>query len=237
MIDKNSVCMRRIFVTLLLALLILRNDAFAQSLRFFEFTTQCGHGNWQDTSFLAATADTQVINQVLNDLQKPYDERRFISGSIDYGNGGYNHNQDHWFLWHFVPGEWELAEMAIEVCDGCPFSDIDADTAYWVGTLGIFCPWSGKPAREIPAPVILGPPEEDDWIQVFPNPATNVLFFHYNYASVLTISLYDLSGRELIRVPVFKGHELVLPFLKPQLCLLKIESGIHTSFILLKLGY
>ena len=34
---------------------------------------------------------------------------------------------------------------------------MDADTAYWLQTLGQFCPWSGRPAREISQPISIQP--------------------------------------------------------------------------------
>lgn len=133
----------------LLSILLGFSFSYAQTWRYFEFTTQCGHGAWQDSSFIAATNNPELIDTVLANLSRPPDQRKFITGSIQGGNDGYNHNADHWFLWHFIPNQWNLAEMAIEVCDGCPFSDVDADTTYWIQTLGQFCPWSGRPAREI----------------------------------------------------------------------------------------
>jgi hypothetical protein len=119
--------------------------------RFFEFSTStfCGHGNWQDTSFIASTSNQAVIDSVLANLARPLNQRNFINGPIDYGNGGHNHNANHWFLWHFMPSQWSLVELAMEVCDGCPYTDVDADTAYWVGNVGRFCPWSGRPVRDL----------------------------------------------------------------------------------------
>ncbi len=125
----------------------------AQTIRYFEFSTTCGHGNWQDTTFIASTSDQAVIDSVLANIARPLNQRKFINGNIDYGNGGHNHNASHWFLWHFIPNQWSLVEMTIELCDGCPYSDVDADTATWVGTIGLFCPWSGRPVREISNPL------------------------------------------------------------------------------------
>ena len=42
-----------------------------QPVHYFEFITTCGHGNWQDTSFIAATSDQAVIDTCLVDLNKP----------------------------------------------------------------------------------------------------------------------------------------------------------------------
>ena len=99
--------------------------ASAQNMRYFQFSVACGHGNWQDTAFVAATNDTALINTVLAEMAKPMEERMFINGPIAAGHAGYNRNATHWFKWHFVPNEWSLVEFAIEVCDGCPFTDTD----------------------------------------------------------------------------------------------------------------
>lgn len=45
--------------------------------------------------------------------------------------------------WHVDPVRMEWAELAIEVCDGRP-SDIEADKAYWIHTVGQYCPWGLK---------------------------------------------------------------------------------------------
>jgi hypothetical protein len=57
------------------------------------------------------------------------------NGALAYGDGGVNapHN------WHMV--DTTLADMTIEVCDGTA-TMVDEDTAYWVETVGRFCPWS-----------------------------------------------------------------------------------------------
>jgi hypothetical protein len=57
------------------------------------------------------------------------------NGALAYGDAGVNapHN------WHMV--DTELADITIEVCDGTA-SMVDEDVAYWVETVGRFCPWS-----------------------------------------------------------------------------------------------
>ena len=217
--------MKKIYFVTILSLVFLTFRSIAQSVHYFEFTTQCGHGNWQDTSFIAATADQDVIDSVLTDMAKPYDERRFISGFIDYGDGGFNHNAGHWFLWHFIPGQWELADAAIEVCDGCPYSDVDADTAYWIGVLGIFCPWSGKPAREVSGPADIGLAIPGDRIRIFPNPARDYIIIQSNTSSLLNVIVYDATGREIVKYSDFTCGELSLPGLKSGLYLLHCRDS------------
>jgi hypothetical protein len=220
--------MKKTFVILFLLLPLLMEKSISQSLRYFEFTTLCGHGNWQDTSFIAATNDQTVIDSVLTDLSRPYDERRFISGSIDHGNGGYNHNAGHWFLWHFIPGQWELADMSIEVCDGCPYSDVDADTAYWIGNLGTFCPWSGKPARELAAPVVVDFPYAKDLIAITPNPVINNIYIQRNFAGPVTITLFNSTGQIILILEDFSGNEISLPAVNVGLYFLKFDDGLNS---------
>ncbi len=172
-----------------------------QTMRYFQFTTtNCGHNNWQDTAFIAAASDTVLINQVLAELNNP--TSKFIAGPIAHGNGGYNHNASHWFLWHFIPNQWRLAENSIEVCDGCPYTDVDADTATWIGVLGNFCPWSGIPVREVSAPAGIVPDPAVSIIP-YPNPVSNRLFLRgvdvLYPAGTATLTLYNANGQLIMK--------------------------------------
>lgn len=175
--------------------------ANAQTTRYFEFTTACGHGNWQDTAFVAATSDQAVIDSVLANLTRPIEERKFIVGPIDYGNGGVNHNANHWFLWHFVTSEWDLADFAIEVCDGCPYTDVDADTAYWVGNIGQFCPWSGKPVREVSLVSGVKDPDFGQNVPLFyPNPAQGQITLELPDGEGATVQVFNALGHKLFQI-------------------------------------
>lgn len=208
-------------------LLLFQTGLMAQTTRYFEFSVpECGHANWQDTSFIAATDDPAIIADVLEDITKPFQERRFIIGPIDYGNGGHNHNAGHWFLWHFVPHEWSLTEAAIEVCDGCPFTDVDGDTAYWVGVVGQFCPWGGKPAREVDMPTSVDEPYATDSFQLYPNPATGRLFFYRKNPGILNVTMYDATGRMVLRQAVsLENQSLDMGHLAPGLYFVKGQDG------------
>lgn len=178
----------------------------AQTMRYFQFSVECGHGEWRDTSFIAATSNPVVIAAVLADLEKPIAERKLISGAIGYGDGGYNHNATHRFLWHFVPNEWNLVEVAAEVCDGCPYSDLDADTAYWVGNIGYYCPWSSKVAKEVLGTVGIFEPVLQHVITT-PNPVQTTLFVQLPEqfsGSVLTI--INILGTAVWETPLRVSH-------------------------------
>jgi len=192
--------MKRFFLFSIMSLCL--QLAHAQTTRYFEFTVTCGHGNWQDTSFIAATSDQAVIDSVLANIARPLEERQFIVGPIDYGNGGHNHNASHWFLWHFIPDEWNLADFAIEVCDGCPYTDVDADTAYWVGNLGQFCPWSGRPAREVSLVSDVNDPFAPAGEPLFfPNPAGNSVTLNLQNSEGVSIQLFNAVGQQVANVP------------------------------------
>ncbi len=45
------------------------------------------------------------------------------------------------WTWHVDPQNVSFADAAIELCDGLP-SYIEANKAYWLGTVGSYCPWS-----------------------------------------------------------------------------------------------
>ena len=45
--------------------------------------------------------------------------------------------------WHPDPSAMHFADFTIELCDGCPFH-IEANKAYWLGTVRQYCPWSAR---------------------------------------------------------------------------------------------
>ena len=112
-------------------------------LRYFEFVDTT-----HNETFVAATADPEVIDNVESQLTKPKDERNLhINGAIARGERDYNPG----YPWHFVEGEWNLAEVSVEVCDGRP-SFVTDDLDYWVDDVGRFCPWSSRVDREVDPP-------------------------------------------------------------------------------------
>lgn len=99
-----------------------------------------------EQDFHAVTGDANVIAAVRGQLELPENERTlFIIGPIERGDGG---GQNPPWNWHFVAGEWELAEVAIELCDGNAVL-VSQDVDYWVDTVGQFCPWGSYAAAEV----------------------------------------------------------------------------------------
>jgi hypothetical protein len=194
---------------LFLILLIAASGINSQSLRYFQFTTSCGHGKWQDSSFVAATSSQSVIDSVLAEFSRPLANRKFINGKITGGNAGYNHNAGHWFLWHFIPDQWSLVENAIEVCDECPFSDVDSDTTYWFGTVKQFCPWTSRPLKEVSKPMGIIEPAIDKKILLFPNPATDKIEITVQDDPSLFIEIYNATGKKMIDLNLTQGTRII----------------------------
>ena len=214
----------------LIMLLTLGFIGKAQTTRYFEFSTTCGHGNWQDTTFIASTSNQIIIDSVLANLARPINQRNFINGPIDYGNGGHNHNANHWFLWHFIPNQWSLVELAIEVCDGCPYTDVDADTAYWVGTVGQFCPWSGRPVREVSNPLGINDPIFENEISLYPNPAKDELNLKWNNLNNISVTIFNSVGQNLSTIILSKDKSIIdISGLQNGLYFLKINNGNKTG--------
>lgn len=149
----------------------------------------------RDTAFIVAATDPGLIAEARAQLLLPVHERFLIHGHLAHGDGGFNHNGDHAFLWHFPVDAWELGQMAVEVCDGRPYVDVDQDTAYWIGHLGFFCPWASYIGAELTTTGIerMGP----EGILVAPNPCADVLTVQLPPATAgrWTLALYDALGR------------------------------------------
>lgn len=194
--------------TILIAFLFIANLLNGQTMRYFEIGLKnpAIDWDWRDTSFVLAASDSALLAEIQAELARPVAERRHVSGPLEGGHGGFNHNSDYWFSWHIGANQWQFAEISAEVCDGRPYSDVEADTAYWIQTVGYYCPWSGYVKREISAPVSV--PEPSDPIAVFlpavPNPANEevLLSWELKRNAHVTLSITDALGRLTITVPL-----------------------------------
>jgi hypothetical protein len=165
-------------------------------LRYFEFTMQPSITiDWRDSSFVVATANQSVIDTLLVDMAKPLIDRRHIHGNIASGNGGYNKNAMHNFLWHFDENNWSTQSVSIEVCDGRPFNDVDLDTTYWLGTIKSYCPWACKVSREI-FPTAIDKIDFEKTIQLYPIPASDFIVVLGKYGS-FKYCIINTTGQEL----------------------------------------
>jgi hypothetical protein len=206
---KEKLMLKKLILTSIL-ILTLGIISQAQTTRYFEFTTNCGQsGHWQDSTFIAAATNPVLIDTVLANLARPINQRKFISGPIDYGDGGHNHNATHWFSWHFVPDQWNLVEMAAEVCDGCPYSAVDSDVTYWVANIGQFCPWSGLPVREVSNPSGIDEQYLEYEISIYPNPTKDNIYIKWNGMNAISVTFCNTVGQELSTVLLSKQNESI----------------------------
>jgi hypothetical protein len=98
-----------------------------------------------EQDFVAITSDPDVIEKALQELGKPVAERDlFIIGPIERGNAGHNLGWN----WHFKADQWDLTEIAIELCDGNAVL-VEQAIDYWVDTVGQFCPWNSYIKMEL----------------------------------------------------------------------------------------
>jgi hypothetical protein len=117
-----------------------KNDAGEKMYRFSMHFDQTG-----TEDFIAKTSDPELIDKITAELQNPPDQRFLhIHGRIDRGNNAYNLD----WSWHFIPGEWDLAEMSIEVCDGTP-SYVEENLDEWLSMQDAFCPWDSYVKEEV----------------------------------------------------------------------------------------
>jgi hypothetical protein len=99
-----------------------------------------------DEDFVALTAEPSVIAAARAELRKDLGSRTLhIDGPIARGDAGENLG----WHWHHKPGEWNLAEVSVESCDGRP-GFVEGDLDYWVDQVGRFCPWGSRVLAELP---------------------------------------------------------------------------------------
>ena len=137
------------FVILLLTTTISCKKDQVGKLSYYEVGMKNKPDEWRDSSFVVATANRQLIQQIEAQLQQPVLQRKMVLGTLAPGSGWYNKNATHEFKWHFKEDEWQLAEITIEIYDGRPYSDVDADTAYWLHTVKRFSPWGSYIRKKI----------------------------------------------------------------------------------------
>jgi hypothetical protein len=97
-----------------------------------------------DQDFVAFTADTELGELALSELDLPFAERTlFPVGPIAPGDGGHNFQQaeppDFEWNWHCLPEDWTLTEAAEPECDSNAVL-VEQAIDYWVDTVGRFCP-------------------------------------------------------------------------------------------------
>jgi hypothetical protein len=95
--------------------------------------------------FIATTSDAALIARVRGQLQLPEGSRNLhVNGAIVAAAAGDNLA----WGWRFRNDDWDLAETSIELCDGNA-QLVQQDLAYWLNTVGRFCPWGARVAGEL----------------------------------------------------------------------------------------
>ncbi len=95
-------------------------------------------------TFQTRVFDTDVIDAM--DARLTAGTSGVVLGGLAAGDGGFNAP----WGWHWSPTTVEVADAAIELCDGRP-SMVEADLTYWIDTVGAFCPWGATVVGRDPA--------------------------------------------------------------------------------------
>jgi hypothetical protein len=93
-----------------------------------------------DERFRVWVTNPRTVEQILS-LQRGDSSANIPNGVILRGPGKADHNEP--WSWHLDPEQIEMAEIAIEVCDGTP-SFVEEELDYFVETVGRYCPWSAR---------------------------------------------------------------------------------------------
>ncbi|TYB79470.1 T9SS type A sorting domain-containing protein [Bizionia myxarmorum] len=195
----------------------------SQTIRYFEFRQPF---NTTFTSFIVATSDPMVINDVLNDIALPIADRRFISGNITNGDGGFNNDGTNWYSWHFITNQWLLTSSNVEYCDGIS-SAIGNHPSVIAGNIFYFCPWNSYPYQEISNPV-LSTIDFDTNIQIniYPNPASDIIYFELTSSNYLEIEILNMMGQHIISTKLTKQNNIIdVSNLRNGLYLINLSEG------------
>ncbi len=168
-------------------------SARSQTTRYFEFRQPLN--DTSISSFIVATSDASVINEVLYDLDLPVDQRRFISGNITNGDGGFNHDGMNPSTWHFIFNEWQLTGFNVEHCDGIS-SSIGNNPDVIAGDTILFCPWNSYPFQEVDEPLLsLDDLNADMQVAIYPNPVDETVRITWTGTNPLFVEIYTVSGQ------------------------------------------
>jgi hypothetical protein len=194
-------------ISLSIILLIVGFTVKSQTIRYFEFRQPVD--STDTSSFIVATSNTSVINDVLNDITLPIGQRRFISGNVINGNGGFNHDGTNWHSWHFITNEWQVTGFNIEYCDGIS-SNIGNNPSVIAGDTIYFCPWNSYPYQEV---YNIGLSIEDFYsdfqIKIYPNPSTDKIYFEWLSNNPLFIDLYTVTGQHMLTTKLSKTNNKI----------------------------
>ena len=68
-----------------------------------------------------------------------------VHGTLKRGDGGFNAG----YSWHLEPSSVTFPDMTMEICDGRPRSEVEAEVDYFIDTVKYYCPWGAKIVKRI----------------------------------------------------------------------------------------
>jgi hypothetical protein len=68
-----------------------------------------------------------------------------VHGTLKRGNGGFNMS----YSWHLEPSTVTFPDVTMEICDGRPNSEVEAEVDYFIETVKYYCPWGAKIVRKV----------------------------------------------------------------------------------------
>ena len=129
---------------LLLAILTLSAVSCATAPPITTFVIRHHNQPDVDGQFVVRTSDPALIAAARQQLALPVEQRKLhVNGVLAAGNGGFNQP----WSWHVEDGQWQLAEMSMEVCDGWP-KFVEQNLDYWLKNVKRLCPWGSYVAEE-----------------------------------------------------------------------------------------
>ncbi len=87
--------------------------------------------------FYVRATDPEAVSALKARVQSG--EVSVVLGQVVQGDGGFNAP----WSWHLDPASVEVADAAMELCDGRP-SMVQKDVGKWIAEARVFCPWSAK---------------------------------------------------------------------------------------------
>jgi hypothetical protein len=188
--EKNSI--RNKAALVLIVVFSLCFCSFAQSLRYFKL----GFTGMADSEYMiAATSDPSVIAACLEQIKLPLNAKtKHINGLIEAGTG----NNNTLYNWHFIPNQWGLAEISMELCDIHPTSI----TPPPIGTIRV-CPWSSYVMSEFFPTASREKSASRETFDFTITPMANRILIHNGGSARQSVfSILDLRGKTLQSITV-----------------------------------
>ncbi len=130
-ITRRHTCLSLLAVAALAACDSARNEASGGALVDFSICAGSAGGAQTLTIFTVDDAFIEEASRLLATGQTRIPVFDLVDGA----------GADPQWSWHVDPATPVFADVAIELCDGCP-RDVESNKPYWLGTVKRYCPWS-----------------------------------------------------------------------------------------------